>query len=287
MIELHNLELQKLDKQGVEILIDWARQEGWNPGKYDYEVFWKTDPNGFYGFYFNGNLIAGGALVSYSGEYGFMGLFIVRSDYRGSGIGNKLWYLRRNLLISRLSEGAPIGMDGVVDMQPFYVKGGFNTAFKDERYECIGQDVEVSKCISSIQNKDFKDVYNYDKICFGFNRITFLQNWLNLPNSKAFKYTKEGEILGYTVIRKVDSGFKIGPLFAENNKIAEELYKVCLKSAIGQKIYLDIPMVNQGAIDLIKKYDSKYVFECARMYFGNAPKIDMSKVYGITTFELG
>jgi len=287
MIELKNLELQKLDKKGVKTLVDWARKEGWNPGNYDYEVFWKTDPDGFYGFYYNGNLIAGGAVVSYNDEYGFMGLFIVCPEYRGSGIGNKLWHLRRDLLLSRLNQNATIGMDGVVDMQAFYAKGGFNVAFKDERYECIGQDVKVSKYISTIENKDFKDINNYDKACFGFNRIIFLQNWLNLPNGKAFKYIKNGKLLGYSVIRVVYSGFKIGPLFAENNHVAEELYKACLQYAVGQNIYLDIPMVNQGAVDLIKKYDAKYIFECARMYYGNAPKLDMNKVYGITTFELG
>ncbi|MFK7947270.1 MAG: hypothetical protein AB8G11_06765 [Saprospiraceae bacterium] len=40
-------------------------------------------------------------------------------------------------------------------------------------------------------------------------------------------------------------------------------------------------------VALIKKDDAKYVFECARMYYGNPPKVDFNKVFGITTFELG
>lgn len=50
---------------------------------------------------------------------------------------------------------------------------------------------------------------------------------------------------------------------------------------------LEIPVVNKGAVNLVKKYEAKYIFECARMYYGEKPKIDIDKVYGITTFELG
>ena len=41
------------------------------------------------------------------------------------------------------------------------------------------------------------------------------------------------------------------------------------------------------SIDLIKAYKAEYTFECARMYYGEPPKNDWSKVFGITTFELG
>ncbi|NOR86794.1 MAG: GNAT family N-acetyltransferase, partial [Bacteroidales bacterium] len=69
--------------------------------------------------------------------------------------------------------------------------------------------------------------------------------------------------------------------------IAEELYKACLNSVIGKPLYLDIPVINTEAVNLIKKYQAKYVFECARMYLGPAPNIEMDKVFGITSFEAG
>ncbi|MEO1263882.1 MAG: GNAT family N-acetyltransferase [Bacteroidota bacterium] len=284
---MENLNLQKLDRNGVKTLVNWAREEGWNPGEHDFDVFWKTDPDGFYGFYIDGNLVAGGAVISYGGAFGFMGLFIVHPDYRGKGIGKKLWYMRRDLLIGRLKTGAAIGMDGVVAMQPFYEKGGFKIAFRDERYECIGQDAVVSDKVSPIEENDFIKILNYDVQCFGFKRPAFLQNWLNVPESKSFKYMREGNLYGYAVIRKVNSGFKIGPLFADDAEVAEELYKACLKNAVGQLVYLDIPVINKKAVALVHRYKAKYVFECARMYHGAIPKNDLGKVFGITTFELG
>jgi hypothetical protein len=52
-------------------------------------------------------------------------------------------------------------------------------------------------------------------------------------------------------------------------------------------VFLDIPTTNNNAINLVKKYKGKYVFECGRMYYGTVPKIDINNIYGITTFELG
>lgn len=287
MQDIENLKLQLLGKQGVKTLVDWAREEGWNPGEHDLEVFHRTDPEGFYGFYIDDELIGGGAVVSYKGEFGFMGLFIVRPDLRGRGIGEKLWHLRRDLLIQRLNKDAAIGMDGVVAMQPFYEKGGFRIAFRDERYECYGRKTDPDEHVSVILTADRNRILEYDKGCFGFDRTVFMNEWLSMPDSRAFKYTMGDDLLGFTVIRKVHSGYKIGPLFADDEKVAEALYLACLDHAPDQPVYLDVPVPNESALNMMKKYDARYVFECARMYHGKPPGLDIDKIFGITTFELG
>lgn len=282
-----NLQFQKLDLEGVKTLVKWAEEEGWNPGPFDADVYYAADPNGFYGFFVEDKLIAGGAIVSYDNKFGFMGLFIVKPEFRGKEIGRKLWYQRRDTLLKRLNDSASIGMDGVVAMQPFYEKGGFKIAFRDERYEKIGIAFNVDKNISPITDKDFKSILEYDKQCFGFSRPQFLKPWLALPGNKTFKYTEEGKLKGFAIIRKAVKGYKVCPLFADNNIIAEELYKACLNSVVGEPLYLDIPVTNKEAVNLIKKYNAAYIFECARMYYGNPPAVEIDKIFGLTTFEIG
>jgi GNAT superfamily N-acetyltransferase len=287
MININDLKFQKLDFEGLKSLVKWAEEEGWNPGLNDAEVFWKTDPDGYYGYYYKGELIAGGSIVSYEGQFGFMGFFIVKPGYRSHGIGRKLWYQRRDTLISRLNKSATIGMDGVIAMQPFYNKGGFEIEFRDERHERIGEGFEIDKSISSIEEKNFDSILSYDKKSFGFSRPQFLIPWLKQSTVKTFKYVEDKKLKGFAVIRKANRGYKVCPLFADNPEIAEELYKACLNSVIGEPLYIDIPMINQEAVALIKKYNTTYVFECARMYYGKPPDIEINKVFGITTFELG
>ncbi|WP_298532275.1 GNAT family N-acetyltransferase [uncultured Algibacter sp.] len=286
-INLEHFELKKLNREDLKILIEWANNEGWNPGENDFDVFWKTDTDGYYGFYHENKLIAGGAIISYNQVFGFMGLFIVHPEFRGHKIGKRLWYLRRDLLLKRLKKGATIGMDGVVEMQAFYEKGGFKTAYREERFEGIGQEATLSRDVSSIEIEDFEKIANYDFKCLGYKRKVFLKNWITIPNSKGFKFTQIDELTGYVVLRKVNSGYKIGPLFANSYEVAEELYKACLNSAVGKPVYLDIPVINKGAVNLMKKYKAKYTFECARMYYGDSPKMAIDKIFGITTFELG
>ena len=57
--------------------------------------------------------------MAYGGAWGFLGLFIVREDLRSHGLGGELWDHLLVDLRSRLRDDAPIGLDGVVAMQPF------------------------------------------------------------------------------------------------------------------------------------------------------------------------
>lgn len=145
----------------------------------------------------------------------------------------------------------------------------------------------VDKHIGNIQAEDLDEIIKYDQECFGFERAQFLKPWLQLPKNKNFKFVENNKICGFCIVRKVDKGFKIGPLFADNSTIAEELYKASLNAVIGPPLYLDIPIINSDAVQMVKKHNAQYVFECARMYNGKTPKISMNKVFGITSFELG
>lgn len=287
MININELQFQKLTLDELKILVMWAKNEGWNPGPYDADIFYSTDPDGFYGYFYKQNLIAGGSIVSYDGKFGFMGFFIVKPEYRSLGIGRKLWYQRRDTLLARLDKNATIGMDGVVDMQSFYQEGGFKIAYRDIRYEKIGKSFAIDKHISKIEESDESSILEYDKECFGFSRPQFIFPWLKLPHSITFKYAEDNQLKGFAIIRKVDSGYKVCPLFADNEMIAKELYKACLNAVVGEPLYLDVPEVNKKAINLIKEFEAKYIFECARMYYGKTININIEKVYGVTTFELG
>jgi ribosomal protein S18 acetylase RimI-like enzyme len=282
-----NFSLRKLDFQQVETLVSWAAAEGWNPGPHDALAFWQTDPEGFVGYFDQNEIVAGGSIVSYDGLFGFMGFFIVKPEYRSKGIGKQLWLSRRDRLLKRLQNGSSIGMDGVLAMQDFYRKGGFELAFRDERYERKGESFNLHKNIAAYSEKDFQKLHLFDNLCFGVPRTKFLHHWIQLPESRTFTFIENQELKGYVLLRKAGTGYKIGPLFAETYSVAEALYQACLNAVPNDSVYLDIPVTNPDAVELVKNYQAEYVFECGRMYYGKPPTIPIQKIYGITTFELG
>ncbi len=286
------LEIRNMTRTEVDELVSWAALEGWNPGLHDAEMFWVTDPEAFIAADLEGEMIGGGAITSYNGEFGFMGFFIVRPEYRGRGLGNTIWHARRERLLSRLRPGASIGMDGVFEMQPYYAGGGFVFSHRDLRFQAdIPQNPEISRAegaeILPLADLPFDQVLAYDRTCFPAPRPTFLKAWIAQPDALALGCRHNGKLSGFGVVRRCGEGCKIGPLFADDADVAEALYSHLAAFAAGGPVFLDTPENNPAAIELAHRHGMTEVFGCARMYLGPAPDLAHERIFGVTTFELG
>jgi len=284
------LTIRNMTHAEVGELVAWAAAEGWNPGLHDADVFWATDPDAFIAADLDSELVGGGAITSYGGDYGFMGFFIVRPEFRGRGFGNTLWHARRDRLIKRLKPGAPIGMDGVFDMQPYYAKGGFTFSHRNMRFRMevpAGTTAQATSNIVALTDIPFEQVRAYDRTCFPAAREVFLEKWICLRDAQALGFVQGGALRGYGVIRRCGEGCKIGPLFADDAEIAETLFTQLLPFAAGGPVFLDAPENNEDAMALVGRHGMEEVFGCARMYLGPVPDVAHHKTFGVTTFELG
>lgn len=269
----------------ISFALAHAAEEGWNPGIHDAVPFYSTDPKGFFIGLLDDKPIGCISAVSYGRSFGFIGFYIIIPEYRGKGFGIQLWNTAMNYLGNH-----NIGLDGVLAQQDNYRKSGFKFAYSNIRFEYISGigNMEQNKNIVPVKMVDFDVVLEYDSRFFPAMRENFLKHWLNMPMSKTACYIDKGILTGFGVIRHCQSGYKIGPLFAENSLIAEQLFLNLISyTEPGTAVYLDIPEVNPAGILLAKKYNIKQVFGTARMYTGKFPPIDLNKVFGVTTFELG
>lgn len=279
-----NYKIRAMSRDEINIAVDWAASEGWNPGLYDADCFYAADPEGFLVGELNNVPVATISAVKYGETFGFLGFYIVKPDYHGQGYGIQIW----NAALKRLS-GRNIGLDGVVAQQSNYKKSGFGFAYRNIRYEGVsGGSPAKNPEIIDLSQLHFDAVEAYDRPFFPDNRAQFLKAWLNQPESIALGIMQQGKLSGYGMVRVCRSGYKIGPLFADSPELAEALF-MALKSAVkpGMPIYLDVPEMNRDALALAENHNMKLVFETARMYTGAFPDLPLDRLFGVTTFELG
>lgn len=280
-----NYKIRGMKREELDIAIEWAADEGWNPGLYDADVFYATDPNSYFMGFLDNEPISCISAVSYGGKFGFLGFYITKPKYREKGYGIKIWNKAMEYLGNQ-----NIGLDGVVAQQENYKKSGFRFAYRNIRYEGKGSPKNESNPdnITKVSNIPFEQLVEYDAQLFPAPRPQFLRHWIKQPESLAIGFIENNILKGYGIIRKCRTGFKVGPLFADDENIAERLLND-LNAFAGEStsIFLDVPEVNKSAVVLAEKYQMKPMFETARMYTKEPPEIDLNRIFGVTTFELG
>jgi GNAT superfamily N-acetyltransferase len=274
-----------MDRHEVDLAVDWAAAEGWNPGLHDANCFYAADPDGFLIGLLGDEPVATISAVRYGTSFGFVGCYMVAPAHRGRGYGLKIW----NTALARL-EGRSVGLDGVIDQQENYRKSGFVLTHRNIRYQgtrVLGGGTDPA-AIVPLSKLPFAKISAYDQEFFPDTRGQFLKCWINQTQGAALGFVQGGSLAGYGALRRCRSGYKIGPLFADTPDIAENLF-LALQQDIpnGAPIFLDTPAVNGAAVDLAKRHNMAPVFETARMYAGQTPDLPLDRTFGITSFELG
>lgn len=275
--------VRRLSRGELAIAVDWAAEEGWNPGLHDAETFYSADPGGFFALEADGRVIGTVSVVRYGEEFAFGGLYILRPDLRGRGIG----YALQQEFTLPFAGGRNLGIDGVFEMQPRYARAGFLFSHRNLRFEGTGGGTEPGG-VTPLDDVPIDAVVNYDRPFFPGPRERFLKGFLAQSDSVGFACTGPGgEVTGYGFARPCRVGFKVGPLFADTQEIAGDLFSALLAAVPGELVYLDVPESNRLALDLVERHHMVPVFGTARMYSRRVPDLPLDRTYGITTFELG
>ncbi|ABB58145.1 GNAT family N-acetyltransferase [Synechococcus elongatus] len=277
--------IRPMTRSDLDLAIAWAAAEGWNPGLDDADSFYSADPTGFWMGWLDDQPIACLSTVKYGDRFGFVGFYIVVPQYRGQGYGWAIWQAGLASLGDRL-----IGLDGVVAQQENYRRSRFELAYCNQRYSGLSRRLqsELPAAIRRLEPADFPSLLAYDRQLFPEDRHSFLEKWLTQPRAIALGYFASQGLQGYGQIRPSQAGYRIGPLFADQPEIAQQLF-LALQSQIpeSQPIFWDIPTVNTAAIAFATEQGFTSMFDTARMYRGAAPDISLNRLYGVTSLELG
>ena len=198
------------------------------------------------------------------------------------GYGVKLWKHALNYL----QNVDCIGLEAAPNRLDDYQKWGFKSDHLHLRYKGVIQG-QISQDIVNINEVNFNQLCDYDSQYFPGFRAQFLEPWIKQSNSQGYAVIEKDKIVGYGVIRKSVEGFKIAPLFSENQAIAEKLLLALSTYANNNNIYIDVPDLNREAISLVTSYQMELIFECVRMYTHQPPLLNWNKIFGAGETESG
>jgi hypothetical protein len=277
------LTVRRMAQDELGMVRDWADAEGWNPGTHDGPAFFAADPEGFVVGELAGEPIACVSCVRYGDRFGFLGQYIVRPAYRGRGFGLAVWDTGLRHLAGR-----NVGLDGVLEQVPKYERSGFRFAHHTIRYAGTGGGDRPSGLVP-LGDVPFANVAGYDAACFPARREAFLRVWVALPESVALAAVRAGVLIGYGVLRKSAVGHKVGPLFADDAGTAARLLSGLAAAIPDRPFTIDVPddTAQPASGELRDRFGLTEVFRTTRMYTAGTPPHDMSRVFGVTTLELG
>lgn len=274
--------IRPLDAAETGLLVEWAAREGWNPGLGDAVAFHAADPGGLLGAFVDGELVAGISAVRYGASYGFIGLYICRPDMRGQGHGKAVWQAGMALLAGRR-----IGLDGVEAQFHNYRSQGFVPVYRTIRFGGrlpSGPRGGGGVDFGPLKPDDLVEVIAFDRHIFPQPRIAFLDHWLAPPHLVGVA-RREGQVIGYGVMRQCHVGWKIGGLSATDGDTALAILSA-LAGETADEFFIDVPEPRKDFIAVLAASGLTAGFETTRMYHGGTVRLSR-ELYGVTTLELG
>jgi len=259
----------------LDQILNWAADEGWNPGLDDAGAFYAADPKGFFVAIEDGHPVASISVVNHTDDFAFLGLYIAHPDHRGKGIGFDLWQRALDHAGQRT-----FGLDGVAAQRGNYEASGFRMAGGTTRF--TGQIAPMDHDdIRVARPSDTAELIAAEAAATGIPKSGYLGAWFQNTPTRQTLIAKRG----FCTVRQCRTGAKIGPLLAEDTNAARALIQQAATRFDGP-MTIDVPDSSDKLIALCRSFDMDAGFETARMYRGAQPVIQKS-TFAVTTLELG
>ncbi|XP_078354612.1 holothin acyltransferase-like [Oculina patagonica] len=298
-MEEFKIRLIETKEEYESVIINAMVKEGWRPGLKDAECYHACDPTAAFVGELNGKPIGCITVTKYGDSFAFGGCYIVSKEHRGTAYSRKIF----DAAFASVKPPRSIGISALLELEKMYKRKGFRSHFYGARFvfhlpTAITRFSEASERspvkIKRIEEVNSEALFMYDTAVFGFKRRAFLSKWLGVTGSHArVAIDSEGSIVGYTVARPMfvkEEGYKIGPLFADSEPIAEKLLKAVFEELLGQgdpAVVVSLDTLTKKATELGERLQGKRSMELVYMVMGDPPDACFDKSFGYTTIELG
>ena len=276
----------------------------YRPAIDDVDCFLACDPTALYVGVLDGKPIGTACTFKYEEGYRHGGGNHIEPEYRRTGYGLQLQrhVLKKSEPIANISGYVP-SLEAAEMYKKYYGRGdiqypvethNINSTTAFQKLQGISMDKSCQAKQAS--DVDFKTLFDYDKLTFGYDRKKFLYKWLY--SSESFSHVvlnNERSVVGYIVARKSvvpHEGYKIGPLFCEDIDVGKILIQSVLeqinKYGTSNSVHICCPIGKNPQVEEILKFvDSTLIDKHFFLTIYGHPKSCIDKWFGVTSLLCG
>jgi GNAT superfamily N-acetyltransferase len=285
MAHMESLSVTNLTEKDLAFTYQMTVKERWNVTEADVECMFDYEPGGCFIAKIGGVRVGNVFTVNY-GKLGWIGLLIVRAEYRRRGIATLL--MRKAIDYLTKCRCETMRLEAAPEVSNLYRKLGFVDEFDSLRFmRKEGKLVSPRMRITTSMQKDkMTEIARFDAEYFGAGRVRVLTKLHEQNPGYCFAAYEGSAIMGYIMGRKASSGYDLGPFVCnpENPYVAQALLAKCLRAfGSDSDVYLGVPAVNKKAVEMLTESGFVQYSRSIRMRLGK--KLGMERVDGI--FAIG
>src|SRR5262245_5279552 len=247
--------------------IELCRTAGWNQLDRDWEQFLALNPKSSCVAIIEDRVVGTVTTVGYEDRFGWIGMMLVEPALRRQGIGTRLM----NEAFQLLADQSTIRLDATPNGREVYRKLDFVDEYGLSRMQTV-----VSANISSDMNHsarpmawdDLPMVFEIDNVTFGADRRALLAWVFECTPGYAWVVEENKRVAGYCFGRHGFNFEQIGPVVAENDRIASQLVSACLSGQTGRPFVIDVPHRHITWLRWLESIGFKEQRSFMRMYRG-------------------
>jgi GNAT superfamily N-acetyltransferase len=283
-------DIRPMTRPELDVVLDWADQEGWNPGLADADVFWRIDRSGLWAIDVDGVLVGSGATIAHGSHHVVIGLVHVRPEHRRQGIATRTFPWLVDGALSRMPAGTTVGLDVPDHLHDLAERFGFRPVRRVARM--VGRAIDVRRGahageVRSLASVPVDAVVAYDGAHVGAMRRDLLETWIHPAGGFSLGVFEGRALRGMAVMRPARRGYRIGPLFADDADIAEELMGSLSRLVLGHTITLDVPTDNPQVLALAQRHGLSETTSVVHLELGDVAPAPEGSVYAVTSIEIG
>jgi GNAT superfamily N-acetyltransferase len=233
-------QVARLTHDDLEQAVALSRGVGWNQTPADWARLLRLAPDGVFGAFEAGRLVASSSVVAYGNALAWVGMMIVDEGHRGRGLGKRL--LDAALASPTLAPGAIVGLDATDLGAPLYRRRGFVDVEPIDRWGGVlgaatapeGTDVRVAAAADLVR------LAAWDAARTGIDRRALVADLLRASVPDAWLATRDGDVVGYGALRPGRTHHHLGPLLAEDEAAFTALTAAAAPRSEGAPVFADV-----------------------------------------------